>query len=144
NRVFGFQNIFQQGISNEASPSLWIMIPILTLLGITFIRVSFGLDHHFDQKMANASMFTFTSLVLSLQLIFGLIGYKVMRNIGYFETFVHSNTLSPTSFALICPGVAFYGFWYVFYPYRSSSKSGFNTKFAFLFSHNGAFCIHSI
>jgi hypothetical protein len=69
--------------------------------------VSFGLDHHFDQKMANASMFTFTSLVLSLQLIFGLIGYKVMRNIGYFETFVHSNTLSPTSFALICPGVAF-------------------------------------
>jgi hypothetical protein len=105
--IFGFQNIFQQGISNEASPSLWIMIPILTLLGITFIRVSFGLDHHFDQKMANASMFTFTSLVLSLQLIFGLIGYKVMRNIGYFKTFVHSNTLSPTSFALICPGVAF-------------------------------------
>ncbi|AFL67978.1 TsoY family (seleno)protein [Sulfurospirillum barnesii] len=105
--IFGFQNIFQQGIAQEASPSLWIMIPILTLLGITFIRISFGLDHHFDQKMANASMFTFTSFVLSLQLIFGVIGYKVMRNIGYFETFIHSSTLSPTSFALICPGVAF-------------------------------------
>ena len=105
--IFGFQNIFQQGISNEASPSLWIMIPILTLLGITFIRVSFGLDHHFDQKMANASIFTFTSLVVSLQVIFGVIGYKVMRNIGYFETFVNSKMLSPTSFALICPGVAF-------------------------------------
>lgn len=104
--IFGFQNIFQQGIAKEASPSLWIMIPILTLLGITYIRISFGLDHHFDQKMANSALFTFTSLVLSLQLIFGIIGYKVMKHIGYFEEFVHSDFLSPASFALICPGVA--------------------------------------
>ena len=105
--VFGFQNIFQHGIAKEASPSLWIMIPILTLLGITYIRISFGLDHHFDQKLANSSLFTFTSLIFSLQLIFGLIGYKVMKYIGYFEEFVESDNRSPVSFALICPGVAF-------------------------------------
>lgn len=104
--IFGFQNIFQHGIAKEASPSLWIMIPILTLLGITYIRISFGLDHHFDQKLANSSLFTFTSLVFSLQLIFGLIGYKVMKHIGYFEEFVESSNRSPVSFALICPGVA--------------------------------------
>jgi len=104
--VFGFQNIFQHGIAKEASPSLWIMIPILTLLGITYIRISFGLDHHFDQKLANSSLFTFTSLIFSLQLIFGLIGYKVMKYIGYFEEFVESDNRSPVSFALICPGVA--------------------------------------
>ena len=104
--IFGFQNIFQHGIAKEASPSLWIMIPILTLLGITYIRISFGLDHHFDQKLANSSLFTFTSLVFSLQLIFGLIGYKVMKHIGYFEEFIESSNRSPVSFALICPGVA--------------------------------------
>jgi hypothetical protein len=104
--IFGFQNIFQHGIAKEASPSLWIMIPILTLLGITYIRISFGLDHHFDQKLLNSSLFTFTSLVFSLQLIFGLIGYKVMKHIGYFEEFVESENRSPVSFALICPGVA--------------------------------------
>ncbi len=104
--LFGLQNIFQQGISKEASPSLWIMIPILTLLGITYIRISFGLSHHFDQNLENSSLFTFTSCIISLQIIFGLIGYKVMKHIGYFEEFVESNKRSPISFALICPGVA--------------------------------------
>ncbi len=104
--IFGFQNILQHGIAKEASPSLWIMIPILTLLGITYIRISFGLDHHFDQKLEYSSLFTFGSFILSLQLIFGILGYKVMKHIGYFETFVESENRSPISFALICPGVA--------------------------------------
>ncbi len=103
---FGFQNILQHGISKEASPSLWIMIPILTLLGITYIRISFGLDHHFDQKLISASLFIFTSSVVSLQIIFGLIGYKVMKHIGYFEEYIESANRSSISFALICPGVA--------------------------------------
>lgn len=104
--IFGFNTILKQGISTEASPTLWIMIPILTLLGITYIRISFGLDHHFDQKLVSSSLFTFTSAILSLEVIFGIIGYKVMKEIGYFEEFVESENRSPVSFALICPGVA--------------------------------------
>lgn len=104
--IFGFNTILKQGISKEASPTLWIMIPILTLLGITYIRISFGLDHHFDQKLVSSSLFTFTSAILSLEVIFGIIGYKVMKEIGYFEEFVESENRSPVSFALICPGVA--------------------------------------
>ena len=104
--IFGFQNILQHGISKEASPSLWIMLPILTLLGITYIRISFGLGHHFDQKLEYSSLFVFGSFIVSLQLIFGVIGYKVMKHIGYFETYVESENRSPISFALICPGVA--------------------------------------
>jgi len=105
--TIGFKSIFEQGVANEASPSLWIMIPILTLLGITFIRISFGLDHQFDQTLANSSLFTITSVVVALQLLFGLLGLKVMKHIGYFEEFVHGDKKSPVSFALICPGVAF-------------------------------------
>jgi len=104
--IFGFQNILQHGIAKESSPSLWIMIPILTLLGITYIRISFGLGHHFDQKLEYSSFFVFGSFILSLQLIFGILGYKVMKHIGYFETYVDSQNRSPISFALICPGVA--------------------------------------
>jgi hypothetical protein len=105
--IMGFRAMFEHGISLEASPSLWIMIPILTLLGITMIRISFGLDHNFDQTLAKSSLFTLTSVVLSLQIIFGLIGYQVMKNLGYFENFVNGEGKSPVSFALICPGVAF-------------------------------------
>ena len=105
--ILGFRNMLQYGIGAEASPSLWIMIPILTLLGITMVRINFGLDHHFGQELANASLFTLTSLVLALQIIFGMLGFKVMKQIGYFEEFIHGEKKSPVSFALICPGVAF-------------------------------------
>jgi len=113
--TIGFKSIFEQGVGSEASPSLWIMIPILTLLGITMIRISFGLDHHFNQELEKASLFTITSIVLALQLIFGMLGFFVMKRIGYFEEFVHGEKKSPVSFALICPGVAFmvFGFFFV-------------------------------
>jgi len=105
--ILGFKSMFELGVSPEASPSLWIIIPILTILGITFIRISFGLSHNFSQPMASASLFTLTSTIVALQIIFGLLGYKVMKAIGYFDEFVNGDKQSVVSFALICPGVAF-------------------------------------
>jgi len=106
--TMGFKNMFEQGISVEASPSLWILIPILTLLGIMMIRVSFGLDHNFDSQMSKSSLFTLSSVILSIQILFGALGYKVMKINNYFEKYVYSDdTKSSISFALICPGVAF-------------------------------------
>ncbi|WP_419773535.1 TsoY family (seleno)protein [Halarcobacter sp.] len=109
--TMGFKNMFEQGISIEASPSLWIILPILTLLGIMMIRVSFGLDHNFDSNMSKSSLFTLTSTILSIQIIFGILGYKVMKMNKYFEIYVdEEKTRSSVSFALICPGVAFFVF----------------------------------
>lgn len=105
--VFGFQVMLEKGIAIEASPSLWIMIPILSLLGITFIRISFGLENQFGNPVADSSLFMLTSSVIAFQIIFGLLGYAVMKKIGYFDSFVHGDQKSPGSFALICPGVAF-------------------------------------
>lgn len=106
--TMGFKNMFEQGIALEASPSLWIILPILTLLGIMMIRVSFGLDHNFDSNMSKSSLFTLTSFIVSVQIIFGILGYKVMKMNGYFDKYIYSNdTKSSVSFALICPGVAF-------------------------------------
>jgi hypothetical protein len=108
--TIGFKNIFESGLSLEAAPSIWILIPILTLLGITFIRVSFGLEHNYATPMNKSSLFIFTSTVLSLQIIFGILGYMVMKKMGYFEKYIHSANKSSVSFALICPGVAFFVF----------------------------------
>ena len=105
--TIGFVNMFEKGVSIEASPSLWIIIPILTLLGITFVRISFGLDHNFNSPLTKSTLFTLTSVVLALQIIFGILGYKVMKKIGYFDEYVNGEKKSSVSFALICPGVAF-------------------------------------
>ncbi len=108
--ILGFKNMLEHGISNEASPSLWIAIPILTLIGITLIRIHFGLDHHFNAELPSSSLFTLTSTIVSLQLIMGLIGFSVMLKLNYFQEFIDSKEKSPGSFALICPGVAFFVF----------------------------------
>ncbi|WP_419769677.1 MAG: TsoY family (seleno)protein [Candidatus Marinarcus sp.] len=105
--TIGFTKMFEKGIAIEASPSLWIIIPILTLLGIAYVRISFGLNHHFNSPLANSSLFTFSTVIVSLQIIFGILGYQVMKKLGYFEEFIEGENRSPVSFALICPGVAF-------------------------------------
>jgi hypothetical protein len=105
--TIGFTNMFEKGISVEASPSLWIIIPILTLLGIAYVRISFGLEHHFHAPLTKSSLFAFTTTIISIQIIFGILGYKVMKQLNYFNEFVEGENRSPVSFALICPGVAF-------------------------------------
>jgi len=105
--TIGFVNMLQSGINTEASPSLWIMIPILTLLGITFVRITFGLDHNFNTPVSKSSLFTFTSFIVALQVIFGILGYKVMKENKYFEEYIIGDKKSSVSFALLCPGVAF-------------------------------------
>ncbi len=108
--VLGFQSILEHGISEAASPSLWIVIPVLTLLGITFIRLSFGLHHGFDQALSTPGLFVLTASILSLEILFGLIGYAVMKRLGYFRDYIHGDKGNAGTYSLICPGVAFFVF----------------------------------
>jgi hypothetical protein len=114
--LFAMRDIFAHGIHPETSVSLWVMIPILTLLGITAIRVTFGVAHNFMGLThgANWLLFLLGSTVLSLQLMFGWIGYGIMRRVDYFNTYIHGPTRSPVSFAIICPGVALFVFGFFF------------------------------
>ncbi len=108
--VLGIKSIFRHGISEAASPSLWIVIPILTLLGIAFIRMSFGVHHGFGDPAPRTGLFILTSTVLSLQLMAGLIGYAVMKRLNYFADYLHGDKRHAGSYALICPGVALFVF----------------------------------
>lgn len=109
--VLGFKSIFKQGIDKAGSPSLWIIIPILTILGITFVRLYMGVNHNLlhVKDPSVVPIFLGLNVLLSLQIMFGLFGYKVLKTIGYFSEFVNPNGpgKSPGSYALICPGVAF-------------------------------------
>ncbi len=104
--VVGFKAMFEHGVNREASVSLWIVIPILTVLGITLFRISMGLHHNFGVHNHPANHAMMFAVIFSLQLFFGLLGHEVMKRIGYYEAFIHGDEKSPVAYAAICPGVA--------------------------------------
>ncbi|HIO92998.1 MAG TPA: hypothetical protein EYG68_09190 [Leucothrix mucor] len=108
--ALGFLSIVQNGIDKQTSVSMWIMIPILTLMGITIIRLTMGLHHGFETDLSKPSFFILTAIVISLQIIIGMIGYKVMKKNGYIPDHSQGSDANAGSFALICPGVAFFVF----------------------------------
>jgi len=119
NLVLGFHAMLAQGINREASASLWIIIPILTLLGITVIRLTHSFHFLFQGHGNPAFNFVFTSVVVSTQIFFGLLGTIIMKQNNYFHEFIHGITTAaktdiavktPTTYALVCPGVAFWVF----------------------------------
>lgn len=115
--ISGVKQILQSGLDLGGSPTLWILIPILTLLGITFVRYTMGLHHNFGSSLENSLFLAVMSIILGLQLLIGSFGYFVMKANRYFEQFVQGDKNSPASFGLICPGVALvvFSFFYINY-----------------------------
>lgn len=108
--VLGFHAMLKHGISVNSSSSLWIVIPIMTLFGITIIRYNFGLHHQFDHPLTTSHLFVLTTIILSIQVLFGLLGYIVMKKLGYFRKYIDGNQGDAGTFSIICPGVAFFVF----------------------------------
>lgn len=108
--VLGFMSMLKKGVGIESSPSLWIVIPIATVLGIAFVRVTSGISHNLLHLNSAPPVIMFVGLgiLLSLQIFFGLVGYNTLKKIGYFKDYIHGDKKSAGSFALICPGVAFF------------------------------------
>ncbi|EOD00837.1 TsoY family (seleno)protein [Caldisalinibacter kiritimatiensis] len=107
NLVLGLKSIFKYGIRKEDSPSLWIVIPIATLLGITILRIISGISHNMlHSKPPHILVFVIFTLLVSLQIIMGLAGYTVMKKNRYLKEYVYGDKKSVGSLALICPGVA--------------------------------------
>ena len=104
--VLGFRSMMEHGVNQETTPTLWIVIPILTVLGIGLFRLTKGLEHNFGAHVEPASLFSMLTSLLALQAVFGLIGYAIMKRVGYFERFVTGPDKSPGSLALVCPGIA--------------------------------------
>jgi hypothetical protein len=109
--ILGFHTIIKNGLDEKAAPSLWIGIPILTLIGIALVRDAFGLGHHFSSHADIKSLlFTLTGFIFAFQILMGVFGYVVLKKVDYFEKYIHSKEKEPSTYALICPGVAFFVF----------------------------------
>lgn len=127
--VLGFRAMLERGVSKEASMSLWIIIPILTLWGITTLRLNHGFHHLFHGGLGKGGLFLLTAGFVSLQLFFGVLGYTVMKKLGYFKDYVHGASKSPGAYALICPGVALFVFG-MFFLNVGLVKTGLLPKFS--------------
>lgn len=106
--VLGFRSMLSNGVNYEASVSLWIVIPILTILGITVNRVSMGLVHNFGMEIHPWFHVIVFSVLIAVQVLFGMLGYTVMKQLGYFKEFIGGGGKSVVTYAAICPGVAFF------------------------------------
>lgn len=104
--TLGFRGMLEHGLAVEAAPSLWVLIPTLTLAGIALVRINHGLHTAFEAHSEPYSMFLLTGAIFGLQLFIGIIGYAVMSQVGYFRSYVWGKGRSPGSYALICPAVA--------------------------------------
>ncbi|WP_068113553.1 TsoY family (seleno)protein [Tropicimonas marinistellae] len=104
--ITAFNSMLHHGTAKESGPTLMIVVPIMTVLGIMFLRQSHGMHVTFDAHGAPVETLVFLSRLLTVQLVFLGLGLLVLRRQGYWDDFVFGSKTSPGSYALVCPGVA--------------------------------------
>ena len=102
--IIGMNDIFKEGVSRASLPTLWVIVPILTIVGISMMRLSHGLETL--ELGHGASNYILLTIFFSIQIIILLMGWAVMKRMNYFETVLSGEESSPVTLALICPGVA--------------------------------------
>jgi hypothetical protein len=101
-----FTSMLQHGTAREAGPTLMIIVPIVTVLGIMLLRQNHGLHTTFEAHGTDADTMILLARLLAIQVTFLGLGMLVLRRQKYFSDFVTGSKTSPGSYALVCPGVA--------------------------------------
>jgi hypothetical protein len=99
-------SMLQHGTAREAGPTLTVIVPIVTVLGIMFLRQNHGMHTTFDVHGAPGETMVFLARMLAIQVAFLALGFVVMRPQGYFNDYVMGTKTSPGSYSLVCPFVA--------------------------------------
>ncbi|SEP14987.1 hypothetical protein SAMN04490248_12941 [Salinihabitans flavidus] len=100
-----FSSMLQHGTAREAGPTLMVVVPLMTVLGIMFLRQNHGL-HGFGVEVGAGDTMMLTARLLAVQVLFLMLGMLVLIRQEYFKDFVFGEKTSPGSYALVCPGVA--------------------------------------
>lgn len=123
----------QHGTAPEAAPTLMVVVPIMTVLGIAMMRMDHGLHTTFDVHGGAGETLVFLTRVLSVQVLFGLLGLLVLRRQDYYNVFLsEGGKRSAGSYALICPGVALSVMLH-FWVNKGLVAAGLIAKFGFAF-----------
>lgn len=99
-------SMLHYGTAKESSPTLMIVIPIITVLGIMLLRQNHGLHVQYDTHSTGGDNLMLLAKLISVQVLFLALGLLVLKREAYFKDFVFGNKTSPGSYALVCPGVA--------------------------------------
>lgn len=98
--------ILRQGVAREAAPTLMVVVPILTILGIMALRQAHGLHTTYQAHGTAGETLLFLTKLLTTQIAVLLVGGAVLIRQGYFKDYVLGTKTSVGSYALVCPGVA--------------------------------------
>jgi hypothetical protein len=101
-----FNSMLHYGTAKEAGPTLLIIVPLMTVLGIMLVRQNHGLHTTFEVHSTAGETMVLLARLLAVQLAFLGLGLAVLRRQGYFKEFVMGPKTSAGSYALVCPGVA--------------------------------------
>jgi hypothetical protein len=104
--VMSIRPMLENGVNVEAAPTLMVVIPLITVVGIALMRQNHGMHMHFDVHGGAGETLRMLTQFLSMQVVFALFGLAVLARVGYLARFVTGPETSPGSYALVCPGVA--------------------------------------
>ncbi len=111
--IIWFIAILRYWLDEVTSPSIWIVIPFLTLLWIIIIRNMHWLEN-FGWEITSASLIIVVTIIISIQIVFGFLGYKIMKQNNYFKNYIYWKEKNPWTYSLICPWVALVVFAFFF------------------------------
>jgi len=105
--ITGINAMLRHGTARESGPTLMIVVPIVTVLGIMFMRQTHGLHASFDVQTNPGQTMLFLTRLMAIEILFLMLGMVVLLRQGYFGAFVFGDTRSAGAYTLICPGVGF-------------------------------------
>jgi len=105
--VLAVRSIMEHGVNEEAAPTLMVIVPLLTVIGIALLRIDHGLHTTFEVHSSSGAIFLMLTRILAVQILFLMLGMAVLKRINYSAKFLtFEGKRSAGSYALVCPGVA--------------------------------------
>jgi hypothetical protein len=96
----------ENGVAAEQAPTLMMVVPITTILGILMLRQIHGLEVSFGVHTDGGEKMMLLTRLLSVEILFALFGVTVLAATGYVRRFLTGEAISPGNYALVCPPVA--------------------------------------
>ena len=127
--VLGLQSALAHGTTAETAPTLTILVPLVTILGILMMRQSHGLGEAFGAHTEAADTFLFLARAVAIQIAVLLSGVAVLARHAYGRRFLWGRETSVMSYALVCPGVGFAVMWH-FFVHKGLIAVGLVAKFS--------------
>jgi hypothetical protein len=104
--ILAFNSMLHHGTAKESAPTLMVVVPILTILGIMAMRQEHGLHTTFEAHGGMADTLILTTAILAVQAVFLALGLLVLRRQNYADAYLRGPGNSADAYALVCPGVA--------------------------------------